>query len=262
MLALYGAPLCPTGMSGRTEGALSRATVPLTLPECPEALRRNQGPQLISPAGKTLRAQPLLRRVCTTFRILVYEDTDIHTGGFLLAMLTPRENRLRGLAEGFMQRPLTVAEQVANVLRESIADGSLAAGTPLRQDDLAERFGFSRMPVRDALRQLEAEGIVSIHPTKGAHVARMDAAEIREIFAVRALLEGEALRLSVPKLGNEKLDEAGYVLNQIDAEPLGIAEPCLSPGALQRLRQRPAARPDRSPPQCGRPLRSRSLVQP
>ncbi|TJW59181.1 MAG: GntR family transcriptional regulator, partial [Mesorhizobium sp.] len=57
------------------------------------------------------------------------------------------------------------------------------------------------------------------HPTKGAHVARMDAAEIREIFAVRALLEGEALRLSIPNLGKEKLDEAGYVLNQIDAEP-------------------------------------------
>lgn len=126
---------------------------------------------------------------------------------------------MRGLGDGLMQKPLTVAEQVANVLRESIAEGSLAAGTPLRQDDLAERFGFSRMPVRDALRQLEAEGIVSIHPTKGAHVARIEAAEIREIFAVRALLEGEALWLSVPKLGNEKLDEAGYVLNQIDAEP-------------------------------------------
>ncbi|MER8830102.1 GntR family transcriptional regulator [Mesorhizobium sp. M0938] len=126
---------------------------------------------------------------------------------------------MREFGEGLMQKPLTVAEQVANVLRESIADGSLAAGTPLRQDDLAERFGFSRMPVRDALRQLEAEGIVSIHPTKGAHVARMDVTEIREIFAVRALLESEALRLSVPNLGIEKLDEAGHVLNQIDAEP-------------------------------------------
>ncbi|MER8437013.1 GntR family transcriptional regulator [Mesorhizobium sp. M1312] len=126
---------------------------------------------------------------------------------------------MRGLGDVLMQKPLTVAEQVANVLRESIAEGSLAAGTPLRQDVLAERFGFSRMPVRDALRQLEAEGIVSTHPTKSAHVARMDATEIREILAVRALLESEALRLSVPNLGNEKLDEAGHVLKQIDAEP-------------------------------------------
>ena len=122
-----------------------------------------------------------------------------------------------GFAE--MQRPQTVAEQVANVLREAIADGSLADGTTLRQDDLALRFGFSRMPIRDALRQLEAEGIVQIHPTKGAHVARMDATEIREIFALRDLLESQALNLSVPTLGSEKLDEAAQVLARIDAEP-------------------------------------------
>ena len=122
-----------------------------------------------------------------------------------------------GFAE--MQRPQTVAEQVANVLREAIADGSLADGTVLRQDDLALRFGFSRMPIRDALRQLEAEGIVQIHPTKGAQVARMDATEIREIFALRDLLESQALNLSVPTLGSDKLDEAAQVLARIDAEP-------------------------------------------
>ncbi|MGX9145690.1 GntR family transcriptional regulator [Mesorhizobium sp. 128a] len=122
-----------------------------------------------------------------------------------------------GFAE--MQRPQTVAEQVANVLREAIVDGSLADGTALRQDELALRFGFSRMPIRDALRQLEAEGIVQIHPTKGAHVACMDATEIREIFALRDLLESQALNLSVPVLGSEKLDEAAQVLARIDAEP-------------------------------------------
>ena len=74
------------------------------------------------------------------------------------------------------------------------------------------------MPIRDALRQLEAEGIVSIHPTKGAHVARMDGAEISEIYAVRELLECEALRLSVPVLSDGRLDEAEQALDQIDAE--------------------------------------------
>ncbi|MBN9216346.1 MAG: GntR family transcriptional regulator [Mesorhizobium sp.] len=117
-----------------------------------------------------------------------------------------------------MDRPLTVAEQVANILREAIASGALKAGTALRQDELAERFGFSRMPIRDALRQLEAEGIVSIHPTKGAHVARMDGAEIAEIYAVRELLECEALRLSVPVLAGVKLEEAEQALDQIDVE--------------------------------------------
>jgi DNA-binding GntR family transcriptional regulator len=111
-----------------------------------------------------------------------------------------------------------VAEQVANVLREAIANGTIKAGTPLRQDEVAEQLGFSRMPIRDALRQLEAEGIVSIHPTKGAQVARMDSVEISEIYALRELLESEALRLSVPSLADEKLDEAEQVLDQIDAE--------------------------------------------
>ena len=124
---------------------------------------------------------------------------------------------MRGFAES-VQGPRTVAEQVANVLREAIANGSLEAGTPLRQDDLAEQFGFSRMPIRDALRQLETEGIVSIHPTKGAHVARMDSAEISEIYALRELLESEALRLSIPNLAGAKLDEAEQVFDQIDAE--------------------------------------------
>jgi DNA-binding GntR family transcriptional regulator len=116
-------------------------------------------------------------------------------------------------------RPQTVADQVAGILREAIADGSLAAGTALRQDDLASRFGFSRMPIRDALRLLEAEGLVAIHPTRGAFVARMDAAEIREIYDIRMLLEAEALLLSIPRLTDAKLAEADAVLDQIDAEP-------------------------------------------
>lgn len=118
-----------------------------------------------------------------------------------------------------VQRPQTVAEQVASVLREAIADGSLAAGTALRQDHLAERLGFSRMPIRDALRQLEAEGIVQIHPTRGAHVASMDATKITEIYLLRELLECHALRLSVPRLGADHLDKAADVLTRIDAEP-------------------------------------------
>src|SRR5581483_3794214 len=93
-----------------------------------------------------------------------------------------------GLAPVGIGRPQTVAEQIADLLREAIAEGSLRAGTALRQDDIALRFGFSRMPIRDALRQLESEGIVSIHPTRGAFVAEMDRAEIRDIYAVRELL--------------------------------------------------------------------------
>src|SRR5262249_10536499 len=119
--------------------------------------------------------------------ILVYENTSKPLSGRRApgAIGGGPMDRLRGLSGAAMPKPQTAADQVAGILREAIADGSLPAGTPLRQDDLATRFGFSRMPVRDALRQLEAEGIVSIHPTRGAFVARMDAEEIREIYAIR-----------------------------------------------------------------------------
>lgn len=118
-----------------------------------------------------------------------------------------------------MQRPQTVAEQVAGILREAIANGSLKAGTALRQDELAARFGFSRMPIRDALRQLEVEGIISIHPTRGAFVAEIDCTEIRDIYAVREILEVAALRLSCANLTDRTLSEAASVLDQIDVEP-------------------------------------------
>lgn len=128
-------------------------------------------------------------------------------------------DRLELLTTSPMKRPQTVAEQIANTLREAIAGGALRADTVLRQDELAARFGFSRMPIRDALRQLEAEGLVSIHPTRGAFVAKMDSVEIAEIYAVRDLLEVEALRLSCPRLTGENLNEAEATLEQIDAEP-------------------------------------------
>jgi DNA-binding GntR family transcriptional regulator len=116
-------------------------------------------------------------------------------------------------------KPQTVADHVAGILREAIADGSLKAGTALRQDELAARFGFSRMPIRDALRQLESEGIVSIHPTRGAFVAAMDATEIGEIYAVRELLEVAALLLSLKRLSDAAFEQAAAILDQIDAEP-------------------------------------------
>lgn len=125
---------------------------------------------------------------------------------------------LGALTKGVVLKPQTTADGVAAVLREAIASGLLAPASVLRQDDLAARFGVSRMPVRDALRLLEAEGIVSIHPTRGAFVAGMDPVEIREIYAVRILLEGEALRLALELPAQEEFDRAAAILDRIDQE--------------------------------------------
>lgn len=96
--------------------------------------------------------------------------------------------------------PRTASAAAAAALRERIFAGVYEAGAPLRQDALAAELGVSRIPVREALVQLEAEGLVRIEPHKGASVAALDAAEILELYELRALVEPELMRLSTPRL--------------------------------------------------------------
>ncbi|MFO1062067.1 MAG: GntR family transcriptional regulator [Dongiaceae bacterium] len=117
----------------------------------------------------------------------------------------------------------TAAAHVADHLRRAILMGALVDGAVLRQDELAERFGLSRMPIRDALRQLEAEGLVEPKPHRGAVVAALSTQDITEKFEVRFALEGMALRLSVPRLTAVQLREARRQLAALAAQH-GVAE--------------------------------------
>lgn len=92
----------------------------------------------------------------------------------------------------------TLAAAIVDRLRESILDGSYAAGSQLRQDSLAETYGVSRIPVREALFQLEAEGLVRMVPHKGAVVAELSFAEVNDVFDLRAMLEPRLLMQSAP----------------------------------------------------------------
>lgn len=94
----------------------------------------------------------------------------------------------------------TLSSAIAEQLRRSILGGQRAAGTQLRQDALAAEFGVSRIPVREALFQLEAEGLVRIEPHKGALVAGFALAEIDDVFDLRVLLEPRLLAASAPRL--------------------------------------------------------------
>jgi len=125
-------------------------------------------------------------------------------------------DHLKGLTIAPLPRPRTSADLVADTLREAIARGELKGGTPLRQEELAARFGLSRMPVRDALRILEGEGVLTLHPTRGAVVAEADPDDITEIFEIRILLECEALRLAVPQMDEAALEEAEEALERLD----------------------------------------------
>lgn len=94
----------------------------------------------------------------------------------------------------------TVADQAADALRRKIMSGELAEGCSLRQDALAAEFGISRIPLREALVQLEGEGLVRIVAHKGAVVAGLSIDEISELFMLRSVLEPLLLKKSAPKL--------------------------------------------------------------
>jgi DNA-binding GntR family transcriptional regulator len=100
------------------------------------------------------------------------------------------------------QQKKTKKDQVIEMLREAVLSGELEPGEKLQQDKLAERFSVSSTPVREALRQLEAEGLVNHHPGRGVRVAEVDLRDVREIYLIRGALEALATRLAVPYLNN------------------------------------------------------------
>jgi DNA-binding GntR family transcriptional regulator len=91
-------------------------------------------------------------------------------------------------------------ETIRSQLRYEILSGILPVGQPLRQDALARRFHASRIPVREALRQLESEGLVMHHLNRGAVVAGMSLEQICEVLDIRIALECHAAKLSVPNM--------------------------------------------------------------
>jgi len=111
----------------------------------------------------------------------------------------------QGDREGFA-RPLTAQEAVLAELRREIVEGELLPGSRLRQDAIAERLGVSRVPVREALKILEAENLVLYVPRRGFTVAALDFDELAEIYNIRRLLEEEAVRLALPKLRAEDIE--------------------------------------------------------
>jgi DNA-binding GntR family transcriptional regulator len=108
---------------------------------------------------------------------------------------------------------------VADALRLAILRGHFIPGQTLPQEAIAKQVGVSRAPVRDALRQMVTEGLVVIHPRRGAEVARLTPEDFQELCLLREMLETQALRLSVPKMTETDLAHAEAVLKQIDDDP-------------------------------------------
>lgn len=111
----------------------------------------------------------------------------------------------------------TRTQVVVEVLREKILSGDIAAGEPLRQSALAEELNVSRIPVREALLQLEAEGLVKFEAHKGATATVLSAAQVTELFELRAMIETDLLAKAIPNLQEEDIVLAEKVLEQLES---------------------------------------------
>jgi DNA-binding GntR family transcriptional regulator len=110
----------------------------------------------------------------------------------------------------------TVKSTLVEKLRDAIILGEYVPGQHLRLEDIAARFDISTTPVREALRDLEVEGLVSIFPHRGAVVTQLSADDLLDIYEVRATLEEMATRLAVPNIGEDTFAQLELYIEQMD----------------------------------------------
>jgi len=127
------------------------------------------------------------------------------------AELAVREHELsRALSDqiagnGTPKKSVPLGDQVTSGIRDLILNGEMRPGERIGQEALAQRFGTSRLPVRDALRQLESEGLVILTPNSSARVAKLELDECTEIYKIRELIEPLALAEAIPRMTDEDI---------------------------------------------------------
>jgi len=114
-------------------------------------------------------------------------------------------------------------EIVLEALREAIVSGVLEPGERLMEIQLAEELGVSRTPIREAIRKLELEGFVVMIPRKGAYVAGVSYKDVKDVFEIRAALEGLAAGLAAEKITDEEIEQMERVLHY-EKEPENLEE--------------------------------------
>lgn len=113
---------------------------------------------------------------------------------------------------------VTASTRAYIFIRDAITAGTFPAGHPLREEEVAETAGVSRTPVREALRRLDAEGLVELLPNRGARVAGWTEHDLDEIFDLRVILESYGARLAASNITADQLNYLRTLCNQMDAE--------------------------------------------
>ena len=115
---------------------------------------------------------------------------------------------------------LTLREKIVETIRNAIVNGQLPSGTRVAEPELADKFGISRTPIREAFRQLESEGFITVIPRKGAVVASLSAKDVSDFYDLKAVLEGYAARCAAKKLTEKDLVKMETVNRQMEAAAL------------------------------------------
>ena len=110
----------------------------------------------------------------------------------------------------------TLVETAVDALRQRIIDGEFQAGESLNQVTIAREYAISRIPLREAMRQLEAEGLLLFQPGKGAVVSGLSMSEIGEVIDLRAMIEPDILGKAIPRLTTADLEQAKRILDDYE----------------------------------------------
>lgn len=122
------------------------------------------------------------------------------------------QSQLSSVVSAIQKSPAPLRRQVLDELRQSIISGRMEPGARLVERELVGMLGVSRTVIREALRQLETEGLVAIIPNKGPVVRKLSLDEARDLYSIRAVLEGLAARLFVEKGGEAQLEKLEHAL--------------------------------------------------
>ncbi|SNB47676.1 GntR family transcriptional regulator [Geobacter sp. DSM 9736] len=106
-----------------------------------------------------------------------------------------------------VEKHLTLREKILETIRDAIISGALKPGEKVAEPELAERFGISRTPIREAFRQLESEGYLTVIPRKGAVVVSFSQKDVEEFYAIKSILEGYAARRACENLSEKEIDK-------------------------------------------------------
>jgi DNA-binding GntR family transcriptional regulator len=120
-----------------------------------------------------------------------------------------------------IERHQTLREKILETIRVAILKGSLKRGERVSEPELAERFGISRTPIREAFRQLESEGYLEVIPRRGAVVASLSERDVVEFYAIKSILEGHAARIAAERMTEkeiERLEAINAKLQQINGD--------------------------------------------